>query len=377
MPEPAKEDFLRGTGKMAINMIRDNNNWQLAEAYVSGELPEAERVAVRRRMETDPVFAADFQECLNMLQSLEDSGKQKKFRNMLVDIHQDQQGQAKSSWKLRTISLRTHYIRTGAIAAGIALLTTLSTFSIVTHSEKKRSSQFSLLKKELETIKRSHNALVRNINVTQPTPVAPANYSGTGFALTNDGYFITNYHVTEGADSVYIQNKDGEYFKAHLISFDAKSDVALLKVDHKNFRFAKGEVPYTFASHKKTLGATVYTRGYPQDEIVYNEGYISANNGYQGDSMQYRLELPASPGQSGAPVLDANGNIIAIVTGKESESEGTTYAVSSKAINNLINNLPKDLNVRLPKSNKLNKLSREQQIGKLEYFTCAVKVYKK
>ena len=362
---------------MAIEMTRDFNNWKLAEAYVAGTTPKEELSPLEDRMRTDPVFAADFHECVNLLRSLADSSKQKQFRNLLVNIHQEQSEESRSSWSVRTISLKSHYIRTGAIAAGIALLTTLSTFWIVTHNEKKRSSQYSVLKKELETIKRSQNALIRNINVNQTTPVAPANYSGTGFAISNDGYFVTNYHVTEGADSVYIQNKDGEYFKAHLVSFDAKSDVAILKVEQKNFRFGKSEVPYTFASHKKTLGAQIYTLGYPQDEIVYNEGYISANNGFRGDSMQYRLEVPASPGQSGAPVLDASGNVIAIVTGKESESEGTTYAVSSKAVYELVHSLPREQNIRLPKSNKLAKLSRHQQIEKLEYYTCSVKVYKK
>ena len=357
-------------------ITRDFNNWQLAEAYIAEALPETELIALRTRMDTDPVFASDFQECVEMLRSLEESSRQKKFRIMLVNIHQElEEKNKKPSWKVRTIPLRTHYLRTGAVAAGIALLTTLSTFWIVTHSEKKRSSQYSLLKRELETIKRSQSALIKNINEPQNTPVAPANYSGTGFALSNDGYFVTNYHVTEGADSVYIQNKEGEYFKAHLVTFDEKSDVAILKVEYKNFRFGKTEVPYTFASGKKGLGAKVFTLGYPQDEIVYNEGYISSKNGFQGDSIQYRLELPASPGQSGAPVVDNNGNIIGIVTGKESESEETTYAVSTKAIYNLINN--SDINLKLPKTGRLGKLSREQQLSKLEYYTCAVKVYKK
>jgi len=357
-------------------IARDFNNWQLAEAYAAGTLPAAELVALHTRMDTDPVFAAEFQECVSMLRSLGDSGRQKQFRNMLVNIHQEQTEESqKPGWKVRTIPLRTHYLRTGAVAAGIALLTTLSTFWIVTHNEKKRSSQYSLLKRELETIKRSQSAIIKNINGQQNTPVAPANYSGTGFALTNDGYFVTNYHVTEGADSVYIQNKEGQYFKAHLVTFDQKTDVAILKVDFKNFRFSKTDVPYSFAAGKKTLGAKVFTLGYPQDEIVYNEGYISSKNGFQGDSMQYRLELPASPGQSGAPVVDNSGNVIAIVTGKESESEGTTYAVSTAAIFDLISK--SDVNVKLPKTNKLGRMNREQQVERLEFYTCSVKVYKK
>ncbi|HTM67653.1 MAG TPA: S1C family serine protease [Flavipsychrobacter sp.] len=357
-------------------MTRDFFNWQLAEAYVAGTLPALEQTALHTRLETDPVYAADFYECVNMIRNLEEGGRQKQFRNMLVNIHKEQSEQKQSSWKVRTIPLRTHYLRTGAVAAGIALLTSLSTFGIVNHNEKKRSSQYSVLRRELETIKRSQSALNKKINVQQNQPVAPANYAGTGFALTNDGYFVTNYHVTEGADSVYIQNKAGQYFKTHLVTFDAASDVAILKVDHKNFRFGKTDVPYAFAINKKKIGAKVFTLGFPQDEIVYNEGYISSKNGFQGDSIQYRLELPANPGQSGAPVMDNNGYVIGIVTGKETESEGTTYAVSTKAIYDLIEN--SDLNIKLSKgNNKLHKLPREQQVEKLEYFTCSVKVYKK
>ncbi len=355
---------------------RDFDNWQLAEAYLTEKLPEADFRALQTKLETDPVFAADFQECVNMLRSMEGLGNQQKFRDMLVNIEEEVKSEnSKSNWKIRTIPLRTHYLRTGAVAAGIALLTTLSTFWIVSNNEKKRTSQYRLLKKELETIKRSQSAIIKNINGTQQTPVAPANYSGTGFALTNNGYFATNYHVTEGADSVYIQNKDGQYFKAHLVTFDQKSDVAILKIDDKHFRFGKTEIPYSFAVAKKNLGARVFTLGYPQDEIVYNEGYISAKNGFLGDSMQYRLEIPAIPGQSGAPVMDKTGNVIGIITGKESESEGTTYAVSTQAIHNLIE--ASDINLKLPRNNKLVKLNREQQVEKLEIYTCAVKVYKK
>lgn len=347
---------------------------ELAETYVNGGLPDTEVAALNNRLQTDPVFAAEFQECVDLIRSLEGSGAQKRFRNMLIDIRQD----AAAKHQIKMIPLKTHYIRTGAIAAGIALLTTLSTFSIVNHSEKKRSSQYSLLKRELETIKRSQNvqnALIQNINNKQSQPVAQANYSGTGFALTNDGYFLTNYHVTQGADSIYIQNKDGNYYRAHLVTFDENSDVAILKVDNKGFHFSKTEVPYTLASNKKSLGARVFTLGYPQDDIVYNEGYISSRNGFQGDSLQYMLELPANPGQSGAPVIDANGNIIAIVTGKESETEGRTYAVSTQAVYQLLSSMNKE--IKIPKVNRLGRLNREDQIEKLQTFTCAVKVYKK
>lgn len=357
-------------------MNSDIENIQLAEAYISGNLSDAEREKLKKKLETDPVFASDFQECLQMLSTLENSTRQKQFRSMLSEIHQEAAGEKPAVREARMIPLRTHFLRTGVIAAGIALLTSLATLSFVTHNEKKHSSQYSLLKRELETIKRSQSTIISNIYQSENKPATPANFSGTGFALTNDGYFITNYHVTEGADSVFIQNSEGDYFKAHLITFDATADVAILKADQKDFRFGKTEVPYTFANQKRSLGTRIFTLGFPQDEIVYNEGYISAQNGYLGDSLQYQLELPAKPGQSGAPVLDKSGNIVAIVTGKETESERITYAVSTKAILNLIENTP-DLALKLSKTNKLSNLKREQQIEKLQEYTCSVKVYKR
>ena len=136
-------------------------------------------------------------------------------------------------------------------------------------------------------------------------------------------------------------------------------------------------MPYALAKNKKSLGTKVFTLGFPQEEIVYNEGYISAVNGYQGDSTQYSLEIPAGPGQSGAPVVDAGGNVIGLITGKQSQSEGITYAVCSDALLSLADSLKSDNKLYLPRTNRLGRMSRVNQIERLEQYTCAIKVYKK
>ncbi|RYD59343.1 MAG: serine protease [Sphingobacteriales bacterium] len=360
-------------------MSIDNNIWNLAEAYVSGALPGNELTQLQAKMAADPVYKAEFQESINMLRALKDSGSHKNFRAMLQDVHKEtaksQPQETVVTPTGRTIPLKTHYWRTAAIAAGMALLTSLSTVWAVRNMNGRMNSQYSLLRRDLETYKRSQNQIISNINDQKKPALAPAKYGGTGFALSNDGYLVTNYHVTEGADSVYIQTRDGQYYKASVVGFDQKADIAILAVEDKSFRFGKGEIPYTFASSKKGLGSRVYTLGFPQEDIVYNEGYISAKNGFRGDSIQYRLELPANPGQSGAPVLDKDGSVIGLITGKESESAGTTYAVTSKALLDLVSNIHGH-NIRLPKVNKLGKLNREQQVQKLEVYTCSVKVYK-
>ncbi|XZF13345.1 trypsin-like peptidase domain-containing protein [Chitinophagaceae bacterium MMS25-I14] len=361
-------------------MSIDNNIWQLAEAYVSGTLSVQERSALEHRLQSDSQFAADFRECTGMLTSLENSGKEVSFRKMLKDIHQNQ-GTEQPRTETRTIPLRTHYLRTAGIAAGIALLTSVSSvwiFRSSDRSHKTEITQLSNLHNELENIKSNQHKLNQQIDQIKTKPIqTPGNLSGTGFALSNDGVLVTNYHVVKEADSLYIQTKDGQYHKASVLTFDENSDVAILRVEDEEFRFSKTDVPYTFAASKAGLGARVFTLGYPGDEIVYSEGYISAKNGVSGDSMQYRLELPAAPGQSGGPVMDAQGNVLAIVTSKQTESEGTTYAVSSKAVLQLLHGLPKRVSVDLPKSNKMGRLNREQQIKRLEDYTCIVQVYKK
>jgi len=360
-------------------MTIDNSTWELAEAYLAGSLPEAELVALQTRLQSDPIFAGQFHESVNLLRSVQGSIAQKNFRAMLHDIHTEQQTPVKFTTKIiRTIPLKAHFWRTASVAAGIAILTSLTTFWAVTHAVKRSASDYNIVRRELENIKRSQTELRKDINTTKaPTPPpSEVRYIGSGFAITNDGYFVTNYHVISDGDSVYIQNRDGGYFKTYLVAFDAEKDLAILKVEKKNFRFGKSEVPYTFEPGKAGLGEKVFTLGYPDDEIVYKEGYVSARDGYESNPMQYGLELHADHGQSGSPILDAQGNVLAILTAIGKPGEDNTYAVSSKALIQLIHDkLPKE--VHLPKVNRLSHLSREQQIEKMEYYTCSVKVYKK
>ena len=270
------------------------------------------------------------------------------------------------------------------MAASVALLTSAITVWTIRHNGPKSIDpvNLELVKHDVERIKRTQQHQQQQIEqikedvVTTPAP-PQSNYSGTGFALSNDGYLITNYHVVEDAQNLQILMRNGRSYPASVIAYEPKNDIALLKVDDEDFRFGKGELPYSFMAGRATLGSAIYTLGFPQDEIVYNEGYIASRNGYEGDSNQYRLEVPAGPGQSGAPVVDASGSIIGIIRSKDAQTESTTYAVTSKTLLRLLRDVPKDKRPRLPVSNRMTGLSRQQQIEKLQDYTCMVQVYKK
>ena len=366
---------------MSIN----NKTWELAEAYIAGSLSQDEVNELNNRLASDVEFANEYNEAINLISSMEGSGKQKRFRSMLRDIH-EKQTKANLPAKIKRIVLPAHFWRTAAVAAGVAILTSTFTIWGTNYALKKNESKYNTISREVGAIKKvqaqqqaQQNKLIEIINTkNKPTaPLSDVKYTGTGFALTNDGYFATAYHVISDGDSVYIQNHDGDYYKAFLVNFNAETDVAILKVEKKNFHFGKNEVPYTLAGNKSALGAGIFTLGYPNDEVVYSEGYISAKNGFQGNTLQYTLELPAGHGQSGSPVIDGNGNVLGLLTAVGSQNEANTYAVSSKALLELLHTIPNASSFHLPKSNKLGRMSREQQIEKMEAYTFSVKVYKK
>lgn len=362
--------------------INNSNTWEVAEKYVAGMLSAAELSELQARLASDTEFANEFNESANLVRSIEGSGKQRRMRSMLKDIHAQQAG--KQNKKAKLLQLPPHFWRTAAVAAGVAIITTFGTYWTLNPSLKKNDSQYNIIRREVANIKESQNQLKnsqkqleKDLKKINTPPPAHVKYTGTGFALTNDGYFVTSNHVIDGADSVYIQDHNGEYFKAVKLYNDAATDLAVLRVEKKNFHFGKGEVPYTFAAGKSGLGAKIYTIGFPKDYIKYSEGYISARNGYDGDDLQYTLELPAGHGQSGSPLIDDKGNILGVLTAIGSEAEDNTYAVSSKALIDMLHKKLPDNTLHLPKTNKMGKLSREEQIKKMECYTFSVKVYKK
>ncbi len=361
-------------------MITEQNMMEWAERYLNQEITEQDLTQLNNTLADQPALRKLWTESLSLLQTLQSDTARKEIRNLIHDVAQESTtGRSAVTQSPKNYGLRLpKYLRTSAIAAGLILISSLSTIWIMDNKGSHKDSQeYTLLRREIETIKNSQSKIIDSLNKgknTSPAEENPALYGGTGFALTNDGYIATNYHVVKDANAIYIQTNKGETHKAYIVAREPSADVAILKVEDEHFRFGKSTLPYNIANSTSGLGQRVFTLGYPKDDAVYNEGYISCDNGYQGDLHSYQLELTANPGQSGAPILDKNGTIIALITGKQSNTTGTTYAVHSGALIDLVHSLPKATNIYLPENNRLHKLERTDQVKKIRDYICAVKV---
>lgn len=263
-----------------------------------------------------------------------------------------------------------------AIAASFVLLAIVSLYSI--QSNNKQAGTFEAMSKDMAKLRITQNTLIRDIKSRKAdnTNTKPASFGGTGFAISGNGYIVTNYHVVRGADSVYVQNSKGSY-KVKSFYNDPVNDIAILKINDKSFDKLPS-LPYTIKRGMSGIGEAVFTLGFPKDDIVLGDGYVSSKNGINGDTLAYQVAIPVNPGNSGGPLLDNNGNIVGIINGKENKTDGATFAVKSKYIMEALNAIPQDSlskRVSYGKKSLLRGMKRDKQVEKMQDYVFMIKVY--
>lgn len=143
-------------------------------------------------------------------------------------------------------------------------------------------------------------------------PPSGVTATGSGFFVSADGYFLTNYHVIRGAKKVQILSGDF-LLETKMIRTDATNDIALLKAEG-NFGF----LPLG-RSDSASLGQDVFTIGFPNPAIQgfapkLTRGDISATTGMHDDPRLLQISVPVQPGNSGSPVIDESGRVIGIIS---------------------------------------------------------------
>lgn len=359
------------------------------EAYLNGEMTPEEALEFERERVSDPELDQKVVAHQNFVGKLKEYGERRHLVHEMNAIHEKMNVKALTAEAMPFSSLVKiiwlKYRMNAAVAASVAVIAVFATlFSTGFFSKANaiKSDNIALrreMSREINTkVQKSKNEILKNIKASRE-PSVPAIFGGTGFALTNDGLIVTNYHVVKDADSIYIQNTDGESYKAVNIYSYPSYDIAVLRVVDPSFKSLK-PLPYTFKKTVSDLGEDVFTYGFPKDDPVVSKGYVSSRTGYSGDTTQYQVDISVNPGSSGGPLLDSKGNIIGVIRGKSPSTDGASFAIKSGYLLEAIESIPKDSlgkNKKLALNNKnmLANLSRKDQIKKIQNYIYMVKVY--
>ena len=207
---------------------------------------------------------------------------------------------------------------------------------------------------------------------TEYEQVQKAEWSGTGFAIA-DGFVVTNYHVIQGAKTIYIKSVNGDKedrYKGFVVASDKQNDLAILRVVDKDFKGFE-EIPYCIGKTISEVGDEVFVLGYPLtktmgDDVKLTNGIISSATGYKGDEAMYQISVPLQPGNSGGPLFDNDGNVIGVVCAKHSNAENANYAIKVSYLYSLVNG--SGLGIKMADSNKVKGNSLSQKVKQVKPF---------
>jgi hypothetical protein len=362
---------------------------ETAEHYLRGELTAREKAAFEQLRQENPEVDQLVVEHGMFLHQIDEYRENRDYKHKLYDIHRQltetgdlNEGVVTTGSKV--VQMWNKYRKVTAIAATIAGVTALFISGLVTYFTPVPN------KKEIVQLNRKIDLVMHNVrvqgnqlnNVLQTkVPVnETATNGGTGFLIDRKGYLITNAHVVSGSSTILVQNNKGEEFKAIIAHLDNAKDLAILKIDDEDYTPVT-TLPYSIRRGSTDLGEQVFTLGYPRDEIVYNEGYMSAKTGFHGDTISCQIAVSANPGNSGGPVFNKNGEVIGILSTAQAKAQGVVFAIKSKNVYHAIDDLKREdtsyQKLKAPSVSNIRGMDRVQQIKQIQDCVYMVKSFTK
>jgi serine protease Do len=360
------------------------------ERYLSNDMDAAERTYFETLRKNTPEIDQMVVEHSMFLHQMDIYSVHRNLKLNLQATHTKllERGEINEGGELTTkgkvIQLWNKYKRVTAIAASVGGVIALVISGLTVYfSPVVNNSQIEKLSSELNGLKGT--VAVVGSELTKVKDGIPKDIrfisGGSGFLIDAKGYIVTNAHVLKGSGAIVVNSK-GQEFKATIMEVDQSKDLAILKITDEDYHPMK-TLPYGIQRSNSDLGEPLFTLGYPRNDIVYGEGYLSARTGYDHDSLSYQLQISANPGNSGAPVFNNNGEVIGILSTRQAKAEGVAFAIKSKNIYRMVEDLQEDSNdssfkkIKLSNRSSLKGTDRKQQITKVEDCVFYVKAYNK
>ena len=189
--------------------------------------------------------------------------------------------------------------------------------------------------------------------VSPPVPVAKtpsqddeiiSASSGSGFAVSSDGFVITNHHVIEGCQKVVVHTK-GKKLPVTVVTYDPQNDLALLKGDFRP------QTVFPLSNNRPELLQDIYVAGYPfgnkvSTSVKVTKGIISSLTGIGNNFSNIQIDAALQSGNSGGPILDDLGNVVGVAVSKldakymfdnfGSIPENTNFGIKSSVVRSVL-----------------------------------------
>ncbi len=153
--------------------------------------------------------------------------------------------------------------------------------------------------------------------------------SGTGFAVTADGWVLTNAHVVQDCGRIEVKGR-GDAADPRI---DEINDLAVVKV-----AASEPLKPLSFRKSSTRLGEDIVAVGYPlatllADSVKITTGNVNALAGIRNDTRYLQISTPIQPGNSGGPVVDRNGYLLGITTATLSKKAADEIGITAQNVN--------------------------------------------
>jgi serine protease Do len=160
-----------------------------------------------------------------------------------------------------------------------------------------------------------------------------ASGSGSGFYLKAQNIFVTNYHVIEGNKQVSIENQVQDRYLAQVVYVNPDADLAFLRSEYA----PSTHIPFDTIEEVKSRDQ-VFVLGFPFGmPFTITEGIVSNEKQLLDGRNYIQTDAAVNPGNSGGPVLNANGVLVGVTTAKFTEADNVGFAIPAKIVQDKLN----------------------------------------